>query len=126
MGDEDGVHWSIPVLQPVHESAQHLLAVGLPVALAHTVLCHGRHSPAHAGSGPPALGGAGAGRQRPPDGTQHPRICRGSWGNKPLETPSVSGSGDIVSVPITLHPFRALAAAFSALPRQHFPATPLL
>lgn len=36
---------------------------------------------------------------------QHPHSCRGSWGNKPLETPSVSGSGDIVWDPIALHPF---------------------
>jgi len=53
-------------------------------------------------------------------GTQRPGSCRGSWGNKPLETPSVSGSGDIVSDLSTLHPFRALAAVFSALPGSTF------
>lgn len=66
--------------------------------------------------GPPALGGAGAGRRRPRHRTRRPRSCRGSWGNKPLETPSVGGSGDIVWDPISLHPFPALAAAFPALP----------
>lgn len=60
------------------------------------------------------LGSSGSRRGRSrqaeaPHGTQRPHSCHGSWGDKPLETPSVGGSGDIVSDPITLHPFRALS-----------------
>lgn len=79
---------------------------GTSVALACIVLCHSRHTPLV-----PAWQGSRRGRSRQAEaqhGSQRPRSCHGSWGDKPLETPSVGGSGDIVSDPITLHPFRAL------------------
>lgn len=47
----------------------------------------------------------GRGGQRLQHGTARPHSCHSSWGNKPLETPSAGGSRDIVSDPITPHPF---------------------
>lgn len=47
-------------------------AIGRPMGLACTTLCCGHHSPGSDGLGPPALDGAGVGRQRAQHGAQHP------------------------------------------------------